>query len=307
MVNSADFASDLLDHRRQAGAQRDLVTLAVLEAFHAELFVVGRDRRLVLARHRYERREIGAPPRQLFRELEARARRNRIRIDGIIQHPEAVIGAQPLVLAAQVGALAQFEREPQGVERRAPSFAVSEGLAEQRQAVGFQVAVAGALVGDIGGGRRTIEQQCAFAVVARENLQHGARQAQPVRRVGRRHGDELAEHGHAGAKVFLLKGQVGIMPQSGGRFGHRAGIAFDLSLELDRRVVEIAAFENLVGGQRRNNGKGYQRCDKSAGKPGADGREHRGSLPVRRQVVIVSAPVATISSSLEGVEVVAAL
>ena len=133
-------------------------------------------------------------------------------IDGIIQHAEAVIGTQPLVLAAQIGALAQFEREPHGVERRTPSFAVGERLAEQRQAVGFKVAVGRALVGDIGRGGGAIEQQRALAIVAREDLQHGARQAQPVRRVGGRYGDNLTEHRHAGTEISFLKGHVGIMP-----------------------------------------------------------------------------------------------
>ncbi len=54
------------------------------------------------------------------------------------------------------------------------SFAVGERLAEQRQAVGFKVAVGRALVGDIGRGGGAIEQQGALAIVAREDLQYGA-------------------------------------------------------------------------------------------------------------------------------------
>ena len=63
-------------------------------------------------------------------------------------------------------------------------------------------------------------------------------------------------------KSLLLEGGVGVVPQGGGRLGHRAGVALDLRLELDRRVVEIAALEGLVGGQRRKNGKSDERGGK---------------------------------------------
>ena len=95
-------------------------------------------------------------------------------------------------------------------------LAVGKGLTEQRQAVGFGVAPVRALIGDVGGGRAAIEQQRALAIVARPDLQHGAREAQPVRGIGGRHGDELAEHGHAGAEIVLLEGGIGVAPQGGG-------------------------------------------------------------------------------------------
>ena len=133
------------------------------------------------------------------------------------------------------------------------------------------VAVARALIGDVGGGRGAIEQQRALAVVARPDLQHGAREAQPVRGVVRRHGDELAEHRHAGAEIVLLEGGIGVAPQGGGRLGHRAGVALDLRFELDRRVVEIAALERLVGGRCGNTGRNQGKGDECGGKAGADG------------------------------------
>ena len=125
----------------------------------------------------------------------------------------------------------------------------SASAAEHRQAVGFLVARGSAVVGDIGRGRGAIEQQRLFAVVARADLQHRARQTQPICRVGRRHGDKLAKHRHAAAEIVSLEGGIGLAPQGGGRLGDRAGIAFDLRFELDRRVVEIAAPEGLVGRQ----------------------------------------------------------
>ena len=88
----------------------------------------------------------------------------------------------------------------------APLLAVGERLAEHRQAVGFEIAVRWrALIGDIGRGRGAIEQQRFFAVVARADLQHGARQAQPVRCIGGCDGDELAEHVMPVRKSFFWK------------------------------------------------------------------------------------------------------
>ena len=182
--------------------------------------------------------------------------------------PEAVLGAQALILAAQVGGLAQIERKPHG--DRAPARHCLRSASvwpSTARLSASRLRSVGALVGDIGGGRGAIEQQRALAVVARADLQHGARQPQPVRRVVRRHGDELAEHHHAGAEIAFLEGGVGVVPQGRGRLGHRAGVALDLRLELDRRVVEIAALEGLVGGERGNDGKGNER----GGKAGADG------------------------------------
>ena len=70
----------LTHHRRQAGAQRDTVTLAVLEAFDAKLLVVGRSP-ACRSGDRHERREIGTRPAILPRTGNRRAAKWR-RIDG---------------------------------------------------------------------------------------------------------------------------------------------------------------------------------------------------------------------------------
>ena len=67
---------------------------------------------------------------------------------------------------------------------------------------------------------------------------------------------------HAGAEVVLLEGGVGVAAQRRRRLGHRPGVALDLRLELDRRLVEIAALEGLVGGQGGDDGKGKERGGK---------------------------------------------
>ena len=101
----------------------------MLQSLDAELFVFHRQCRLVGAGQHDERREIGAR-RQSFGELEAGARRGGIGIDRVIEHAEAVLLAQPFVLRAHVGDLAQFERDPQRIERRPPQLPLAQHGAE---------------------------------------------------------------------------------------------------------------------------------------------------------------------------------
>src|SRR5439155_11312209 len=71
--------------RRQAGAQRHAVALAVLQPLDAKLLVLGGERGLVDAGDRDEGREVGALARQRFGELEGGARRRRVGIDGVVE------------------------------------------------------------------------------------------------------------------------------------------------------------------------------------------------------------------------------
>ena len=100
----------LLHLRGDAGAQRDGVTLPVLEALDAELALLHRECGLVLAADGDERREVGALARQVLGELEADARRGGIRIDRVVEQPEAVVLPHALVFLAHLGNLAQLER-----------------------------------------------------------------------------------------------------------------------------------------------------------------------------------------------------
>ena len=224
----------------------------MLEAFDAELLVLHRDRRLVLAGDGHERREIGALARQLFRELETDARRGGIRIDGVVEQAEAVIAAHPFVLLADVRHLAQFERDAQRIERRTPDRAIGIGARDHHQALGFLAGIGRALIGDIGGGRRALEQERALAVVAGADLQDGLGQPQPIGAVVGRHRDDLPENLHAGAEVVALEGGIGLATQRRGRFRDLAGIGLDLRLQLDGGVGEIVALKLLVGGNRGN-------------------------------------------------------
>ena len=114
----------LLHGRRQARTQRDRITLTVFEPLDANLFAVGGNGRLVLARDIHEGREVGAFARQAFRELEARTWRGGIEIHLVIDQAEPVIVAQSFVLDADVGRLARFKRKTKRIQRRPPDFAI---------------------------------------------------------------------------------------------------------------------------------------------------------------------------------------
>ncbi len=109
----------------------------MLEPLDAELPVLDRQRRLVLAGDGDERREIGALARQVLGELEADPRRGGVGIDRVVEQPEAVVLAHALVLLPHLGHLAQVEREPQRVERRPPQRAVGIAARDHHQALGL--------------------------------------------------------------------------------------------------------------------------------------------------------------------------
>src|SRR5262249_59169976 len=110
--------------RGDAGARRDRVALAVLEALDADLALIDAERRAVLAADRDKRRQIGAPSRQVFGELEAGARRSGVGIDRIVEQPETVILAHALVLQPPLRDLTQLERNAHGVWPRQPELPI---------------------------------------------------------------------------------------------------------------------------------------------------------------------------------------
>src|SRR4029079_5539379 len=126
--------------------------------------VFGGERRLVGAFKRNERREVRALARQLLGELEAGARRSRIRIDRVVKNAEAVLVAQLLVGLPHIRDLAKVTRISVGIERRAPQRALSARATENQQRVGLLAAVSRALVGDVGCSCGALEKVGALAV-----------------------------------------------------------------------------------------------------------------------------------------------
>src|SRR4029079_1358629 len=125
---------------------------------------------LVLARQREEWREIGALG-ELFRELEAGPRARRVRIHGIVEQPDTVLVAALLILAADVGALAHVQRQPQRIQRRPPQLAFGQRLAEHRERVGLLARITRALVGDVCSRRGALQQEGLLARALRRYLE----------------------------------------------------------------------------------------------------------------------------------------
>ncbi len=178
--------------------------------------------------------------------------------------------AQALVLLPDFRNFPQIKRNPQRIERRAPDRSIRESAGNDDQAVGLLPAVAGALVGDVGGGRRAFEEHGALAVVARPDLQHGPGKTQPVRAVIRRHRDDLAEDLHPGAEIIARKRGVGLAPQRRRGLADGARFTLDLGFQLDRRVGEGVTPEAFIG---REGGNG-QCKDKRSCEASANERKH---------------------------------
>jgi hypothetical protein len=175
-----------------------------------------------------------------------------------------------LSFSAQVSGLAQFERQAQGIERSPPVLAVGKRSAKDRQTIGFQIAVASALVSDISGRRGAIEQQRFLAIIARLDLQDSTAEPQPACGIVGSNSDELTKDQHACTQVILLERGVGIAMQRCCGLGHRASITFYLRLKLDRRLIERALLESLLGRYRRGQNKNQQ-C---GGKARANDAKH---------------------------------
>ncbi|MGY3627226.1 hypothetical protein ACVWWI_004157 [Bradyrhizobium sp. USDA 3686] len=221
----------------------------MLQPVDAELLALGRQRRLVLARQREVRREIGAFC-QLLRELEAGARTGGVRVHGVVEQPKTVLVAHLLILATDVGDLAHLQRQPQCIERRPPQLAFGQRLAEHRERVGLLARIAGALVGDVGGSRGALQQERLLARALRRYLEDDLCQPQPVACVLRRGRRDLAEHRQAGAIVVAPEGSIGVGAQARAGLGDRPRLALDLRLQLDRGIGEVVPLEGFVGGLR---------------------------------------------------------
>ena len=184
--------------------------------------------------------------------------------------------AHLLIERAGVGHLAQLERQPQRIERGPPDAALAVGPAEHGEAVGFLVAVAGALIGDVGGGLGALQQFAALALVRRPQQHGGAGEAKPARAFVRSGRDDLAEQHHAVADVVLLERGVGVAAQLRQRLGGRARVALDLAFEVDRGGIEVGVLEGLVGGERRGRTgkKNGRKGDERGQKADAGARNH---------------------------------
>jgi hypothetical protein len=180
-------------------------------------------------------------------------------------------------LATHIGDFALLERQPQRIQSRTPVLTLAQQRAEKGQTIGFLIAVARALIGDVGRARRAFEQHRALVVIARADLLDGMGKTKPGCGVVRRRGDDLVEHLHAGAEIVLGEGSVCVVLELVDGFGRRPGVGLDLGFELDRAGGEIVIGERLVRGSRRHSGNGQADCGNRSHEAGARQREHRKS------------------------------
>src|SRR5262249_33294879 len=144
------------------------------------------------------------------------------------------------------------------------------------QTLGLFGGVAGALVGDVGGGGGALEQQGLLAVIARAQLPQVSGEPQPGYATVGCDRDDLPEDPHAAAVVAALEGGGALATQRGNGFRPPPRFGLDLRFQFDRRVGEIGTFERLVGG---DGGDGQQQDERGC-KGSANERAHGGtSIP----------------------------
>ena len=269
--------------RRHALAQHDGVALAMLDAFDADLLVVGGDRRAGRAGHRDIGREVGFL-RQGLGEGKANPRRGGFIVDLVFEDAEAVLLAQVLVGGAGVDVVAPLQARLVGVEGGPPHFVPGEEVGQRRQRLALRRGRAQQSEGRVGGGSASADQIVAVIGFGVVGLRGEPCQRQPVRRV-------LGGRSYRGARQSA--GQFEIACGDGcARFGAQKLRALGLGLraELARLLAQrldqadgVAGhpFADIgldVGGERRRAGQ-----DKQKSHGAANDRRHASPKPNRRR------------------------
>ncbi len=181
--------------------------------------------------------------------------------------------AHLLILAPDIGDLAQVERQPQAVECRAPQLALGERLAEHGQRVGLLGRIAGTLIGDVGRSGSALHQEGLFARAGRADLEDGFGESQPIGAVFRGGRCDLAEDLQSAAEIIAPEGRIRVGAQGRGRLVDRARLALDLRLQLDRGIGEIVTLEGLVRGPGAHQAK----RQRGANRGGTNQSDHDGA------------------------------
>src|SRR5262245_2161361 len=100
-------------------------------------------------------------------------------MDGEAKQPKAVILRNRPECWGNLADPARSERNAKRIERGTPELAVGIGARDHDQTLGLFGGVAGALVGDVGGGGGALEQQGLLAVIARAQLPQVSGEPQP--------------------------------------------------------------------------------------------------------------------------------
>ena len=114
------FVQSLADFGGQSGADLYDVALAVRQAFDAQLFAFLHEVLGIFAVDRDELCNIRLGAREIFRELQADAGRCRLGVGLVVHHPEAVLGAQFVVIFAHRLVVGEVDAHFHGVDGWAP-------------------------------------------------------------------------------------------------------------------------------------------------------------------------------------------
>ena len=196
---------DFADRGRQAGTEGDVVMLAVLEPFDADLLVLGLD---ALGRRVVDGDELSivdAGLDQLLGELGADARRAGVGVDAVVDDAETLAGFQIGIVGLDGRRRHQRKARLIGLQSGPVEIALVEAGAEQRQHIRAGLARAQQLVGIEGGGGAVCRQSGCFGGVG--GGLHGqrlARQVEPELAVVRHHRDRGLVFLHGGAMVAGL-------------------------------------------------------------------------------------------------------
>ena len=260
-------AQRLAARRRHAGAQRQLIALAVLEALDAELLIGAAHRRLLHAGDRHEWRKVGALGKRLG-ELQAETRRRHVGVHRVVEQAEAVLLAHFVVIGLQLRRGMPLQRELQRIERRAPDLPLGVDAADERKRVAFVVPRRRAPVGDERRRRRAVHELVLLARVRGRHRQEGAPEPQPRGRlIGLRR--ELAEALRRGLGILGRDRRIHLAPQIGDRFRPRRRVAPDLGFQPSRALKQVAPPVGLL----RSIHRGRQEKKKER-KQGFHGQAH---------------------------------
>ncbi len=258
----------LLDVGGKPGAELDLVALAVREAIDAELLAVGRNGLRVLAVDGNELREVDLLVREVLGELQAQARGGGLRFGLVVDHAEAVLGAQLLVGSAHLAVVGEREARLQSIDRGAPERAALERVAEHGERTRLVAVVLRSAVGDVGGAGGVHRQVVALVAFLGINVDGEERAREPdpgvdVLAVGDDCGGEVARSpARIGAKPFLSGlAQLWRLFAGGLPVGLEVGLV-TLAVLLDPLMQEGMRLRGVLGG-RRSQGKDEHECEES--------------------------------------------
>ena len=228
----------------------------MLDALDAKLRVLGRDGGVGIAGHRDIGGEIDLAELQRIRELEADARRGRIRIDLVVDDAEAVLLAQILIGRADIGVVDTIEAGAVGVERGAPALTIGVDLAEERQRLRLVGRGRGALIGGVGGVDGAFAQDVFLAAVLGLDREGCARIAEPGCGILLVDADRGAEQRQGPALIAARQRRQSLGGELGGRaLDEVACLLPQRRLEADHIACEIVLNEGFVGEGRRNENR----------------------------------------------------